>query len=217
MQNAKQLSKTITTHQKELDRLTADIDRCTAAIAAVDEAESHVTAARQRRDAEAADAFLAKRDPNPSFGAELDRAEQQAESLRSSANAARGALAVVEQRCAELRAEIAAAREELTAVMLEDVAQRRAKAQAAFNEAVDALRGPLEEMSAFDSIKRRLTGNYSPFTGSAMLLDALKGEGLRVWTERGLQGPAWMGAIAQGSSEKSQALADELRAAGLDI
>ncbi|MFL9907356.1 hypothetical protein [Paraburkholderia sp. RL17-337-BIB-A] len=215
--SAKQLTKTINARQSELDRLTADIDRCTSAIAAVDESESHVTAARQRRDAEAAEAFLAKRDPDASFNAELDRAEQQSASLRASGNAARGALAVIEKRCEELKAEIAAARVELTAVALADIAQQRAKAQAAFNEAVDALRGPLEEMSAFDGITRVLTGNYSWFTGSAMLLDALKGDGLRVWTERGLQGPAWMGAIAQGSSEKYQALANELRTAGLDI
>ncbi|MFL9930870.1 hypothetical protein P0D88_16785 [Paraburkholderia sp. RL18-103-BIB-C] len=215
---ARDLTKTINARQSELDRITAEIARCDTATDAHEAALAAVTAARQRRDAEAAGAFLAKHDPDPVFNAELDRAEQQAESLRASGEAARGALAVIEQRCEELKAEIAAARVELTALALEDVAQRRAKAQAAFNAAVDALREPLEEMSAFDGITRTLTANYNPYTGSAMLLDALKGEGLRVWTEqRGLQGPAWMGAIAQGSTEKYQALAGELRAAGLQL
>jgi chromosome segregation ATPase len=211
------LTKTINARQSELDRITADIARCDAATDAHEAALAAVTAARQRRDAEAADAFLAKRDPDPVFNAELDRAEQQTESLRASGEAARGALAVIEQRCEELKAEIAAARVELTALALEDVAQRRAKARAAFNAAVDALREPLEEMCALDGVTRTLTGNYNPYTPSAMLLDALNGEGLRVWTERGLQGPAWMGSINQRSTEKYQALAGELRAAGLQL
>ena len=217
MQNAKQLSKTITTHQKELDRLAADIDRCTAAIAAVDDAESHATTARQRRDTEAADAFLAKRDTDPVFSAELGRAEQQAESLRASGNAARGALAVIEKRCEELQAEIATARAELTALALEDVAQRRAKAQAAFNEAVDALREPLEEMSALDGMAATLRGTFSAWSGSQVLMDALKEEGLRIVIAGKVSRPAWFGTLAQSKQEKYRALADELRAAGLEI
>ncbi|CAN7471592.1 hypothetical protein [Paraburkholderia hospita] len=217
MKAIRDLSKTITTRQKELDRLNADEDRAEAVIHAADEAEAAVAAARRHCDTEAADAFLSKREPNPAFNAELDRAEQQAASLRPGGSAARGALAVIETRRTELREELAAAREELTALALEDVAQRRAKVQAAFNAAVDALREPLEDLSAFDGMTMTLRGTFSQWTGSRMLLDALKEDGLRVMTDRGVVGPAWFGTVAQAGQEKYKALADEFRVAGLDI
>jgi hypothetical protein len=213
MQQGK-LTKQITACQAEITRLEGERERCNAAIAAGEQDSTVLDDLRNRRDRELAQAFIEQRKPNV---AELDKEILAAERApaREQATAARGAVSLIEERLAGQRAELVKARTALKAVIEEDIGQRHAKARETFNAAVDALRVPLAELRALDSVTATMHGTGSRFSASQQMLEALAEEGLRIFTSRGLGGPDWLRNL--GSTEVYESLVTEFRAAGLDI
>lgn len=222
-QKTKELSARIHAAKSELDRLTGEIDRCNAAINAADEPAAQLQQLQKQRSTEIARAFVESRAADVAAIDNLIRvAEKSGARAREQGEAAREALQFVNQRRGELEAELTNARAELTEMVLADLAARRAAAKAAFARAVDALREPMEDYLAIDAAQYRLDdaiprGNFAYMPGR-MLMVALQSEGLRVWTERGLQGPDWFADLREpGANEKTTALFDELRALGLEV
>lgn len=213
MKRTNELSARIHAAKSELDRLTSEIDRCNAAINAADEPAAQLQQLQKQRSTEIARAFVESRTPDLAAIDNLIRvADESGARAREQGEAAREALQFIEQRRGELEDELATARKELTAVVLEDLTARRVKAQEAFNAAINAASEPFGTLLALNAMERRLRDSPpSPWT----LLDAVKERGICVFGERGLQSPDW---FAPGRSNESYlALADEFRAVGLEV
>ena len=217
-QKTKELSAKIHAAKGELDRLAAERERCETATAAVEEAEAYVAAARKQRDSEAAEAFLARRDPNPVFAEELDRAELLAASLRPSADAARGALDAIAKQAGEVTKALEGARAELAEGLLPDLARRLEATEAAYNEAVDGLAAPLIEMHAIANLigTVRGTGGYGSIAPE-VITTGLKERGLVVRRDLKLLSPLWLHDVQANARKRYSELAEEFRAAGLEL
>jgi hypothetical protein len=215
MQQGK-LTKQIAACQAEIARLEGERERYNAAIARSEYDPTALDDLRRRRAHECAEAFIEQRKANV---VELDKEIAAAEKVRApsmeQASAAIGAVNLINERCGELKTELVKARTALKAVIEEDIGQRHAKARETFNAAVDALRVPLAELRALDSVTATMHGTGSRFSASQQMLDALAEEGLRIFTPRGLGGPDWLRNL--GSTEVYESLVTEFRAAGLDI
>lgn len=213
---AKALTKQIAACQTEITRLEGECERCNAAIAAGEQHFPALDDLIQRRDYELAQAFIEQRKPNV---AEIDKQVAAAERApaREQASAARGAVNLINDRLTEQRTALAAARAELTAVVVEEVSRRRADAQSRFNGIVESLRGPLAELRALDSMAGTLRGVNVALPQSEQLARALLDDGLRIVNETGIRPPSWLRTIHSEAGEPYAALAAELKALGLDI
>ncbi len=215
MQQGK-LTKQITAIQAEITRLEVDLDRCEAAITAGEQHFPAVDDLYQRRAREQAQAFIEQRKPNvDGLDKEINAAERAP--AREQASAARGAANLINDQLAEQRTALAAARAELTTIVIEEVSRRGADAQSRFNGIVESLRGPLAELRAIDSMAGRLRGVHVALPQSEQLVRALLDEGLRVVNEKGIWPPAWLRTISSESADPYIALVNEFLAMGLDI
>lgn len=218
MKTIQTLSKQIAKLQTELDRADAAKARCLAAIEAAKVRAAELRSLQEQRTRIVAQAFADGGKPDTAaIDAEIAAYAEAHGQEMSDGEAASSALDLLETRCTEYRDALTNARAELTEEALSDLRARRLQAKEAYSRAVDTLREPLEAYLAIDSAEIRLSGNYrnAAYTPGRMLLEALRSEGLRVWTERGLAGPEWMGSL--GKSGKAEALLEELRAAGLEV
>ena len=216
MQQVKALTKQIKTCQTEIARLEGERERCKAAIAGGAQDFSGLDDLRQRRAYECAQAFIEQREPNV---AEIDKeiAALERPLAWEQANAARGAVNLINDRLAEQRTTLAAARAELTTIVIEEVSRRRADAQSRFNGIVESLRGPLAELRAIDSMAGTLRGVHVALPQSEQLARALLDDGLRVVNETGIRPPSWLRTIHSEAGEPYAALAAELKELGLNI
>lgn len=216
MQQAKALTKQITSCQAEVVRLEGERERCNAAIAA---GEQHATALenlRGRRADEVAKAFVEHREPSvAALDKELSATQKIHDSAGAQATAARDAVRIIEQRIAEQRSELARARTALRSIVDEEINRRGAAARESFNEAVSVLRDKLAEVSALDSMAATLRGTVNRYSGSQLMINALRDEGLKIFTPKGPWAPGWLHTFSAASNYES--LATEFRAMGLDI
>jgi chromosome segregation ATPase len=216
MQQATTLKKRIMTCQAEITRLNGERERCTAAIEAGEQDFPALDDLRHRRDRELAQAFIDQRKPNVD-GLDKEIVAAERAPAREQASAARGAVNLINDRLAEQRTALAAARAELTTVVIEEVSRRRADAQSRFNGIVESLRSPLAELRALDSVTGTLRGVHVALPQSEQLVRSLLDDGIRVVNETGIRPPAWLRGISSEATEPYAALADEFRALGLEI
>lgn len=223
MKNIQALEKQIKNLQTELDRADAAKARCVAAIEAAEVRKAELSDLHEQRTAIVAQAFAdGEKADTTAIDAEIVEYQKKHELEVKDGEAASRALELLETRCTEYRDALTTARDEIKTIALADLAARREKVKEAFARAVDALREPMEDYLAIDAAQYRLDdaiprGNFAYMPGR-MLMVALQSEGLRVWTERGLQGPDWFADLRKpGANEKTTALFEELRGLGLEV
>lgn len=210
------LSQQITACLAEIARLEGERERCNTAITEGTRHASALEELRRLRAGEAAAAFVEQRAAKVApFDKEIAGAEKLHASSIAQADIARDGLQIIKQRLTEARAELAAARASLKALISDEVKARGTRAREIFNSAANDLLGKLAAVSALDSMDASLRGVASRFSASQLMIDALKDEGLKVFTTRGVGTPGWLHTFS--ATAYYEQLVAEFREIGLDI